>query len=65
MTTDYIVESMTWKEISLAMQFVNRYEEVKIPAYKNKVSFLDWVAPSASRSMSHLKSIAKKLKGGN
>jgi hypothetical protein len=64
MTPVYIYEFMTWEEIAECLQFANRYEEVKIPHYKNKVAFVDWIMPSVKRSMDGLRRIAKKLKEG-
>ena len=64
MTPEYIYNEMTWEEISTALQFVNRYEEPKIPEYKNKVSFIDWIMPSGKRAMDGLREVAKKLRQG-
>ena len=62
MTPDYIYSEMTWEEIALSLQYVNRYEELKTPEYKGKTSIHDWVSPP--KSIAGLRDIARKIKGG-
>lgn len=54
-------DRMTYCEIGLCLEFANRYEEVKIPAYKSKLSFHDWI--SKGQDIKGLRDIARKIKG--
>ena len=64
MTPEYIYQEMTWEEISAALQFVNRYEEPKVPQYKRYMTIGSWVACGVDNFRDHARAAIRRIKNG-
>lgn len=59
-TPTYLTMDMTMAEISDALQFVNRFEELKTPEYKGKKTIAAWVGVVDFRD--NMRQVANKLR---
>lgn len=66
MTPEYIIEDMTWNEVSSALEFVTKYEEPKVAQIfgKKYKGIGKWLFPNADTFRQDTKAMIGSLKRG-